>query len=82
MKLQEFTELLTKPLMIKMETTDIPCASVVHRQQACIGIYSGLANVFEQSKLAHRMSILPSGCPNPMRWPKGNPSMRHTGMFA
>jgi hypothetical protein len=47
MKLQEFTELLTKPLMIKMETTDIPCASVVHRQKACIGVYTGLLNVFE-----------------------------------
>ena len=82
MKLQEFTELLTKPLMIEMETTDIPCASVVHRQIACIGIYRGLANVFEQPHLAQRMSILPSGCPNPMRWPKENPSMRHTGMFA
>ena len=82
MKLQEFTELLTKPLMVKMETTDIPCASVVHRQKACIGIYSRLANVFEHSKLAHRMSIFPSECPDPMRWPKGNPSMRHKGMFA
>ena len=82
MKLQEFTELRTKPLMIKMQTTDIPCASVVHRQKACIGIYSGLANIFEQSNLACRVSILPSGCPYPMRWPKENPSMRHTGMFA
>ena len=82
MKLQEFTELRTKPLMIKMQATDITCISVVHRQKACIGIYSGLANVFEQSNLAHGLSILPSGCPNPMRWPKGNPSMRHTGMVA
>ena len=82
MKLQEFTELLTKPLMIKMQTTDITCISVVHRQKACIAIYSGLANVLEQSNLAHRLSILPSGCPDPMRWPNGNPSMRHTGMLA
>ena len=38
MKLQEFTELLTKPLMIKMETTDIACARLAQRQKTYIWI--------------------------------------------
>ena len=40
MKLQEFTEFLTKPLLVKLETTDIARANVVHRQKACIGVYT------------------------------------------
>ena len=69
MKLQEFTELLTKPLMIKMETTDIGGAIVTHRQKTYIWVDTGLLDVFEHSNLAYRTSIIPSERPYPWRKP-------------
>ncbi len=82
MKLQEFTELLTKPLMIKVETTEIACASVAHRQKTYIWIDARLLYGFEHSNLTYRICVGRSRCPYPMRRPHGNPSMRHKGMLA